>query len=88
MRATSFATSAPDQTENSSHDESQQKMEEHPAQVVLPDEGPEVSQAAPSEVLEHLIGGQHLLLPGGAHENVVAYGITTEYRVTTQVAGK
>ncbi len=58
----SFAATS-HRAKDSGYDEAQQHVEEQAAQVVLHDEGTQVGHPAPSAILEHLIGGQHMLLP-------------------------
>ena len=46
-------------------------MKEHATQVILHDERSQIGHSAPFEILDDLIGGQHLLLPGGTYEGVI-----------------
>jgi hypothetical protein len=56
---------------DSCRDEAQQQAREHATQVILHDERSQIGHPAPFEILEDLIGGQHLLLPGGTYEGVI-----------------
>lgn len=70
-KTNNLAASAPSVPRIASDDYTKQWVEKHSAQVVLHDEHPQVVHAALFEILEHLIGGQHLPLPRRSHEGVI-----------------